>query len=137
MLKLASIFQNGMVMQRQKPVSIWGHYEAGVRITVRIQKREHKTAAGSDGAWRITLSPLKTSSRETLTVTNETETIDLYDVAVGEVWIGGGQSNMEFFMAYERIPDKSSNTKSVCFGLFSTSAFDTQWLTSCIQRFSR
>lgn len=108
MLKLASIFQNGMVLQRQKPVSIWGHSEAGVRITVRIQKQEHKTAAGSDGAWRITLSPLKTSSRETLTVTNETETIDLYDVAVGEVWIGGGQSNMEFFMAYERSYDKEA-----------------------------
>jgi sialate O-acetylesterase len=62
-------------------------------VSVSIAGQTKKTAAGADGKWRVQLDPLKAAEGLTLTVKG-TNTIEVKDVLVGEVWLGSGQSNM-------------------------------------------
>ncbi len=102
MLKLANLFSPGMVLQREKPVKVWGKADAGTELAAYIQGVSAKGTADENGAWQITLPPLCASCSETLTVQSDNERISVEDVAVGEVWVAGGQSNMEFPLRYEK-----------------------------------
>ena len=112
-LTLGSPFNDGMILQRGKTVSVWGKAEHGVRVTVDFAGQTAEAVAGADGRWRVDLKPLETSSvGRDFTVTaspvpqasglsgNQTikqsnnRTI-LHDVLVGEVWLCSGQSNMQ------------------------------------------
>lgn len=101
-MKAAEIFQSGMILQREKPVIIWGTADAGDEITVSIQKKRGSGTADKEGKWKVELPPLKVSENERLVVASKCEVISYTDVAIGEVWIAGGQSNMEFHMRYEK-----------------------------------
>ena len=102
MLELANIFQSGMVLQREKSAFVWGTSDPGTVVTVSIQGKAADAVTGPDGCWRVTLPPLEASCQETLCVSGGKEKRELTDVAVGEVWIAGGQSNMEFPLCYEK-----------------------------------
>ncbi len=99
---LNPIFSDGVLLQRELPVPVWGSAEPGEHITVSIQGVSASSVADSQGAWRCELPPLAASDVEELVVAGEHERIVVRDVAVGEVFIAGGQSNMEFWMRYER-----------------------------------
>lgn len=101
-LKLDRIFSDGMILQREKPVRIWGTAEPGQTVEVALQGQTVTTVAGADGCWRCTLGPLHASEGEELSVRAGDEALTLTDVAVGEVFIAGGQSNMEYWMRYDR-----------------------------------
>ena len=101
MLKTAMIFNDGMVLQRGKPVPVWGSASPGEEVTAVLGQETQKAAAGDDGEWKIVFSPLEAAEGLTLTIRGESEEIIIHDVAVGEVWIAGGQSNMEFYLGYE------------------------------------
>lgn len=101
-LKLDRIFSDGMILQREKPVAVWGTADPGQTVTVRAQGQSASVGTDSDGAWRCELEPLHASESEVLTVRAGDELVTLSDVAVGEVFIAGGQSNMEFWMRYDR-----------------------------------
>lgn len=60
------------------------------------------TVVGTDGKWKVELSSLEASENETLTIQSGDQALIYEDVAVGEVWVAGGQSNMEFWMRYEK-----------------------------------
>lgn len=102
MLKLADVFQSGMVVQREKSLAVWGMADAGKTVSVAIQNQCVSTITDDAGYWQVTLAPLAASENECLTITCADESIVFDDVAVGEVWLAGGQSNMEFFMRYEK-----------------------------------
>lgn len=111
MLQTAAIFQNGMILQRKKPVAIWGTAEPGAQVTAEIQGRSVSGKADENGTWSVTLAPLTAAESETLRITAvcaegesgaKAEKFSYTDVAVGEVWLAGGQSNMEFAMRYEK-----------------------------------
>lgn len=106
MLKTAELFQSGMVLQRQKPIHIWGSAEAGETVNVSVAhergKTEEQAQAEQDGKWHAVLPPMESCEEVTVTVSAGEEKIVLTDVAVGEVWLAGGQSNMEFWMRYEK-----------------------------------
>ncbi len=103
MIKLSNLFQDHMIIQQQKPVPVWGTASPGGSIQVDIQGQTVRGAADSSGAWHLTLPPLSASASEMLTVSADGEDpVLLRDIAVGEVWIAGGQSNMEFWMRYEK-----------------------------------
>lgn len=96
-LQLPEIYQDGMVLQRNKPLTITGTANAGDKVTVKIGKQQKATATTNNrGEWSVTLAPLKASKGETLTVSTPDKTLKFKDVAVGEVWLASGQSNMEF-----------------------------------------
>lgn len=96
-LKLPTIFQNGMVLQRRTPVCVWGTAPQGGLVTVRLAEQS-AYAVAIDGAFRVYLPPMEAGSNLTLSVSAHGKTITIDDVAVGEVWIAGGQSNMEFLL---------------------------------------
>ncbi len=101
MIQLTNLFQDDMIIQRGKPISVSGSAEPGALVCVEIQGRSAESAADGKGQWCVTLPPLDASDSETLNVTSGNECLILHNVAVGEIWIAGGQSNMEFWMRYE------------------------------------
>ncbi len=101
-LKLDRIFADGMVLQREKSVRVWGTADPGKMVELEMQGQAMSTVADAEGTWRCELSPLHASEAETLVVRAGNEVVTLSDVAVGEVFIAGGQSNMEFWMRYDR-----------------------------------
>src|SRR5205809_539443 len=87
----APLFSEHMVLQRDKPVPIWGTGEAGEKVTVVFADQRHEATAGYDGHWLVVLPPLTTSSvGADLTIAGK-NTIVLHDVVVGEVWLCSGQ----------------------------------------------
>ena len=102
MIRLPAVFQNGMILQRGKPVAVWGTSAPSEHVCARIQNVAAETVADSEGKWCLRLPGLTASDSETLTVRAGDETAVIEDVAVGEVWLAGGQSNMEFQMRYEK-----------------------------------
>ncbi|RZK51467.1 MAG: hypothetical protein EOO87_17580 [Pedobacter sp.] len=106
-LKLANLFQPGMIIQQNKPLKIWGRAIPFKKITVRagwLQKINY-TVTDENGDWLITVKVPGINpgnfSLHNITVTDGTETIELNNVAIGEVWIAAGQSNMQYRMNCE------------------------------------
>ncbi len=95
-LRLPEIYQDGMILQRNKPLTIKGSANAGDKVTVKIGKQKATAIANNRGEWSVTLNPLKASKKETLTISTNDTTLKFQDVAIGEVWLASGQSNMEF-----------------------------------------
>ena len=91
-IKLPALFCDHMVLQREKPLPVWGWAEPGEAIAVSIAGQCARTVAGSDGRWKVTLPALPVGGPFEMTINDVT----LRDVLVGEVWIGSGQSNMQF-----------------------------------------
>ncbi len=85
-----------MVLQREKPVTIWGWADAGEMVTVAFAGQSKTTAAGADGKWNVKLDPMPPSSESRGLVVSGTAAhkVEVKDVLVGEVWLGSGQSNM-------------------------------------------
>ena len=95
--RLARVFGNNMVLQREKPVPVWGWADPGEAITVTFANQSKGTTADSAGAWRVTLDSLKTSTTPqelVVAAASSTPPLRLSNVLVGEVWLCGGQSNM-------------------------------------------
>lgn len=95
-VKLPSIFVDHLVLQRGKPVAIWGSAAEGEEVTVKFGDQSKKSKAGKDGSWKVTLEALKASSEPAELSVKGTNEIVLKDVLVGEVWVCSGQSNMGF-----------------------------------------
>lgn len=102
MLQTAKIFQDGMILQREKEICVWGQSEPETTVTVELQGQKESTIAKENGEWSVWISKLKASEDEVMHISTETEHLQYKDVAVGEVWVAGGQSNMEFWMRYEK-----------------------------------
>jgi len=99
-VRLPSIISDHMVLQCDQPVPVWGWGDAGERVTVEFAGQSKTATANAEGKWMAKLDPLAVSSesREMRIRTAGGESQVIRDVLVGEVWAGGGQSNMEFDM---------------------------------------
>ena len=94
-LKLPAIFGDHMVLQQAMPIPVWGWDIPGTRITVAFDGASASTTSDSDGRWSLRLPAHAVATGLAMTITGST-TIRLTDVAVGEVWLCSGQSNMEW-----------------------------------------
>ncbi len=96
-IRLGSPFSDHMVLQRDKPVAVWGWADAGESVTVSFGGQIKSVTTATDGKWSLNLDTLQASSESrTLTATgNGGRKVEVNDVLVGEVWLGSGQSNME------------------------------------------
>ncbi len=101
-LQPALIFGEGMVLQRDKEIKIWGTAINNDTVTVKLNDQCASTIA-EKGYWSITLDPEKACNKTSLEISSQKsgEHIVFSDVAIGEVWLAGGQSNMEFIMKYD------------------------------------
>ena len=95
-VKLASPFTDHMVLQRELPVPVWGWADPGEKITVGFAGQKQTATTGNDGKWMLRLTPLTASAASRDFVVTGKNTLTLQDVIVGEVWLGSGQSNMDF-----------------------------------------
>jgi len=92
---LPKIFGDRLVLQRDRPVPVWGRAAPGEKIAVRFAGEEKSATADPDGRWKILLDALPASAAPRDLVVAATNTLTLHDVLVGEVWLCSGQSNME------------------------------------------
>jgi sialate O-acetylesterase len=94
-VNLPAVFSDHAVLQRGRPVPVWGTAEAGERVEVIFGPQRREVVADTQGAWRVMLDALPASAEPAELVVQGTNTITLRDVLVGEVWLCSGQSNME------------------------------------------
>lgn len=99
-IELPLIFQDGMVLQRRKAVCIWGKAEGCEQIQVTLNGHT-ASARVEKGSWKTYLPPMEAASGLELEIQGGDFSLTLRDVALGEVWIAGGQSNMEFLLKYD------------------------------------
>ncbi len=93
-VRLARIFSNGMVLQREQPIAVWGTADPGEQIVVKFRGAETAGAADETGAWKVMLpAQLETAIPGELIVSGRNQ-IRVKDVLVGDVWLCSGQSNM-------------------------------------------
>lgn len=90
-VKLPALISDGMVLQREQPVKVWGTADAGENITVTLQKKSYHATADAGGRWSITLPPQKAGGPYRMQIND----IELNDLLIGDVWFCSGQSNME------------------------------------------
>ena len=94
-LKLAAVFADHMVLQRDKAVPVWGWAEPGSQITIQFADQSKTATAADDGKWSAKLEPMPASAAaRTLVAASKGAKAEITDVLVGEVWLGSGQSNM-------------------------------------------
>ena len=104
-VQLPQLFQSGMVLQRGKPIPVWGTANPQELVSVSWQKKTYTALAGADGRWRIDLPATKAGGPYVLTVSTVgasggaagpvTGAVTLTDVMVGDVWLLSGQSNID------------------------------------------
>lgn len=93
-------FQTNMVIQRDKPINIWGWANPGEKVTVSFAGQTASTTAKSDRTWKVILKAVPVNNKpQTMTVKGSSKTIKFENILVGDVWVLGGQSNMEFPIA--------------------------------------
>ena len=90
-VQLPRLFQSGMVLQRNKPIPVWGKADPQEKVILRWNKRQYATVADDAGRWRIDLPKMKAGGPYTMMVGD----IVLTDVLVGDVWLCSGQSNID------------------------------------------
>ena len=97
-LRVAHVFSDHMVLQRETSVPVWGWGEPGKTVTVQASWRSGQPVTAKvakDGTWRVALETGAAGGPYTLAVSSGKQTITLTDILLGEVWICAGQSNME------------------------------------------
>ena len=94
-LKLAGLFTDHMLLQRDQPVPVWGRATPGAEVTVSFAEQKKTTKADADGAWIVKLDPMPASAEGRELQAGEQV---VRDVLVGDVWLCSGQSNMHFRM---------------------------------------
>lgn len=102
MLKTAMIFGDRMVLQREMPVCIWGTAEPGAQVTVCLDGCKTEATADPSGDFTVCLPSHQTARGLTMTISSGNESLVYRDVSFGEVWIAGGQSNMEYYLGFEK-----------------------------------
>ena len=97
-VKLPAVFGDGMVLQQGKDLNIWGWAGAGEQVTVQFGDQTVASKMDADGGWKVVLKARPANAKgQTLSVKGS-NTINIEDVLIGEVWLCSGQSNMEWSM---------------------------------------
>ena len=94
---LPKVFADHMVLQRGQEIPVWGQADPRERIEVAFQDKTYKTRADPAGKWQLKMAASEAGGPYVLTVKGK-NTLTLKDVLVGDVWLLGGQSNMEWPM---------------------------------------
>lgn len=100
-LKLPQLFSDHMVLQREEPVRFWGWSAPGEEVRVDIDGFEVATKADANGKWVCLYPAHKAGGPFTVTVTASQENREFTDVWFGDVWVAGGQSNMEWKIGWK------------------------------------
>lgn len=127
-LSVNPVFMDNMILQRDKPIPVWGRGDAGKEVVVRFAGETARALVGADGKWEAKLPALAVSNEDReMTVTMgapqgffaklfgcepQGETVVFRNVLVGDVWLCSGQSNMEYSFCWW--PMSMDRSKSFC-----------------------
>lgn len=98
-MELPLIFSDGMVLQRDRPIPVWGMADAGSRIRVEFDGKTVETRADASGRWTLTLPPHAAGGPYRMRVVDAGASRELRDILIGDVWLASGQSNMEWTLS--------------------------------------
>ncbi|HEX5168944.1 MAG TPA: sialate O-acetylesterase [Cyclobacteriaceae bacterium] len=101
-VRLPKLVSDGMILQREANVRIWGWAAAGEKVTVTFLGSTYNTTADKQGDWNILLPRLKAGGPHEMQIT-ATNSIIIHNILVGDVWVCSGQSNMEMSMMSLRV----------------------------------
>jgi sialate O-acetylesterase len=102
-LRMGKMFNNNMVLQREKPIHIFGKGIPTEGVTISFLNKIITVTIKTDSTWEVYFEPQKaTKNGQKLTIQSGAETIILDNILVGDVWLCAGQSNMEFALANEK-----------------------------------
>jgi len=105
-LRLPNIFGDQMVLQRDKPIRVWGWAKPAAAVEVSLGTQSMQATADDQGHWQVQLEALPASwDAMVLQVSSGDETLSVNDILVGDVWLCGGQSNMEWTLRGTRDAD--------------------------------
>lgn len=96
---LSHIFSDNMVLQRDKPICIWGNASPKENIRIRLNGLTESITAGKDGKWKISFPAMHAGGPYVLEIQGKENSILFDNVLIGDVWLCSGQSNMEFFLS--------------------------------------
>ena len=118
-IKIPRLISNGMVLQRNANVKVWGWASPSEKVSVTINKRIYRTVTDTNGTWSVTLDKFKGGGPYSMTIRGE-NSITIKNIAFGEVWVCSGQSNMELPMqrvspVYQTEIANSTNNNIRCF----------------------
>jgi sialate O-acetylesterase len=99
---LPALLSDHMVVQRDRPVHVWGWAEPGERVRVAFTDTNRNDVADDAGRWSVYFPPQDAGGPYEMTIEG-TNHLTISDILVGEVWVGSGQSNMELSM--QRVND--------------------------------
>jgi len=105
-LKLPAVFGDHMVLQRQKPIKIYGIANAAEIISVTFGKEKVTAQVDDNGCWMATFTPREAGGPFQLQVEGKDSTIVFNDILMGDVWLCSGQSNMDFPLRAAKLGDK-------------------------------
>ena len=94
-VSLPNVIDSHMVLQRDMPLKVWGFADKGEPVMVELAGKKAASTANEKGEWMVTLPAMKAGGPHTMTIAGNNR-IALTDILVGEVWIGSGQSNMQW-----------------------------------------
>jgi sialate O-acetylesterase len=100
-ITVPSIFGDHMVLQANQPIPVWGWAAPGEKIAVRLGNTELLTTADPQGNWQVRL-PARPAAVDQVLTLQGVNTLQFTDVLVGEVWLGSGQSNMQWPVSQTR-----------------------------------
>ncbi|AYL95643.1 sialate O-acetylesterase [Mucilaginibacter celer] len=101
-IRLPVIMSDGMVLQRNQKIKIWGWAAPSEHVTIQFRNRKFKTLASGDGKWLITLPPTEAGGPYTMDIDGSNH-IQLKDILIGDVWLCSGQSNMVHQMELHKV----------------------------------
>lgn len=99
-VRLPKLISDGMVLQRNAKVKLWGWATAGEKLSVQFINKTYKTVTGADGKWTLVLPQLKAGGPYEMKISGN-NSITIKDVLIGDVWVCSGQSNMEYQLGYD------------------------------------
>lgn len=95
-VKLPSVLNSHMVLQRDMPIPVWGWAAAGEKVTITIGASSATATADADGKWKVSLPAMQADGKTYSLKVVGNNTVTLEDILIGDVWVGSGQSNMEW-----------------------------------------
>ena len=101
-VKPSPLFSDHMVLQSGLPVPIWGTAGPAEKVTIKFNGQARSATADASGKWTVQLTKLKAGGPFEMTISGSKAgeaPITVKDVLVGEVWLGSGQSNMQFYVS--------------------------------------
>jgi sialate O-acetylesterase len=96
---ISPIFGDNMVLQRAKPIHFWGWAKPGESVLVELAGKSATAIAAADGRWQSQVPPPSAGGPYSVKISDAEQTVTLHEVLVGDVWLCGGQSNMELGLA--------------------------------------